>query len=247
MLELIDLRVKAGQETILKGVSLKIPKGETHILLGPNGSGKTTLLKAIMGMGSFLVTGKILLDGEDITGLPLDERARRGIGIAMQKSPVIPEVTLGRMLDMIREKHGNGQLAERIEALHCQYLLKRGVNENFSGGEMKRSEMLQLIAQNPKFVLVDEPESGVDLDNIVVIGEALKSLLKPPREIDKSRSALVITHTGRIMEYLNADKGYVLIGGQIVCSGNPWDLFEEVNRHGFEGCLTCGRCSHEGV
>ncbi|MFO7951853.1 MAG: ABC transporter ATP-binding protein [Bacillota bacterium] len=247
MLEVIDLNVNVDGEEILKGVSLKIPKGETHILLGPNGSGKTTLLKAIMGMGTFQTTGRILLDQEDLTGLPVDERARRGIGIALQKSPVVPEVTLGGLLEMIRKKNGNGKLEDRIEALNCNYLLNRGVNQNFSGGEMKRSEMLQLIAQNPKLVLVDEPESGVDLDNVAVIGEAFKSLIKPAKEIEKSRSALVITHTGRIMEYLNADRGYVLVGGRIVCAGNPWDLFEEVNRHGFEGCLECRKFSCEGA
>lgn len=239
MLELRNVTVKAGDEEILQGINMEIPRGETHILLGPNGSGKSTLLKAIMGMGGMEVEGEILLEGQDIANMTIDERARLGMGIAVQKSPAIPEITLREILQMTSEKHGTDSMQEYIESLNCEYLLERSLNQNFSGGEMKRSELLQLLVQDPKVVLVDEPESGVDLDNIVIIGEALKKLLKPSREIDKTRAALVITHTGQIMDYLNADKGYVLLGGSIICSGNPRDLFEEINQKGFEGCVEC--------
>ncbi len=239
MLQLRDVTVKVEGEVILKNINLVIPRGETHILLGPNGSGKTTLLKAIMGMGGAEVEGEILLDGQNIADLSVDERARLGMGIALQKSPAVPEISLQEILQITGEKHGTDEMEEKIESLNCGYLLERGLNENFSGGEMKRSELLQLLVQDPKVVLVDEPESGVDLDNIVIIGEALKRLLKSPREIEKKRAALVITHTGHIMDYLNADRGYVLVRGSITCAGNPRDLFEEVNQNGFEGCLEC--------
>ncbi|NLC10875.1 MAG: ABC transporter ATP-binding protein [Firmicutes bacterium] len=242
MLKIHNLKVKVKGEEILKGVSLEIPRGETHILLGPNGSGKTTLLKAIMGMGSMHTTGSILLDGEEISGLSIDERARRGVGLALQRSPAIPELTLDSLLQMIGNKFGSDGMEEKIDSLNCRYLLGRGVNENFSGGEMKRSEVLQLLVQEPKVVLVDEPESGVDLENIVVIGEALKRLLKPSVK-EKKRAALIITHTGHILNYLNADKGYVLLHGRIICSGNPRDIFEAINRHGFEGCMECEKCN----
>ncbi len=239
MLELRNLTVKVEGEPILKDINMEIPRGETHILLGPNGSGKTTLLKAIMGMGGVEVEGKILLEGNDLTNMSVDERARAGMGIALQKSPAVPEITLKELLRITEEKHGTDGMEEKIKSLNCDYLLERGVNEKFSGGEMKRSELLQLLVQDPKVVLVDEPESGVDLDNIVIIGEALKRLLKSSKEVEKKRAALVITHTGHIMDYLNADRGYVLVRGSLACTGNPRDLFEEVNQHGFEGCLEC--------
>ncbi len=246
MLKIHNLTVSTGGKEILKDISLEIPRGETHILLGPNGSGKTTLLKAIMGMGSFQTSGSIMLDGEEISGLGIDERARRGVGLALQRSPAIPELTLGGLLKIMGQEYGSGAMAEKIDSLNCRYLLNRGVNVNFSGGEMKRSEMLQLLVQEPKLVLVDEPESGVDLENIVVIGEALRRLLKPSREKEKERAGLVITHTGHILDYLNADKGHVLLHGKIVCSGNPRDLFEEIGRHGFEGCANCPELQLKG-
>ncbi len=241
MLKIENLSVELEGKEIIRDVSLEIPRGEVHILLGPNGSGKSTLLKAIMGLGNLQCRGHIYMEGEDITELSVDERARRGVGMALQRSPAIPELSLEGLLKKTQEKYGTENLEEKIDALQCRYLLDRGVNHNFSGGEMKRSEMLQLLVQNPRLVLVDEPESGVDMVNINVIGEALRRLLKPGKEVEKDKSALVITHTGHIMDYLNADKGHVMMDGKFVCSGNPWDLFEEVTKNGFEGCLECQR------
>ena len=241
VLKIENLSVELEGEEILRDVSLEIPRGEVHILLGPNGSGKSTLLKAIMGLGNLEVRGKIYLDGEDITALPVDERARRGIGMALQRSPVIPELSLEGLLTKTQEKYGTKDLEEKIDALQCRHLLDRGVNQNFSGGEMKRSEMLQLLVQDPRLVLVDEPESGVDMVNINVIGEALKRLLKTGKVVERNKSALVITHTGHIMDFLNADRGHVMLDKKIICSGNPWDLFEEVTKNGFEGCVECQR------
>ncbi len=241
VLEIENLTVSAEGEEILKDISLDIPGGQIHILLGPNGSGKTTLLRTIMGLGNLRVEkGRIIFKGQDITHMPVDQRARLGIGIAMQKAPVIPELTLGELTNMMGEKHGGTRNASQYsQQLNCDYLQNRPFNENFSGGEMKRGELLQLLIQDPSLILVDEPESGVDLDNISVVGEALRNLLKARREVEKERSGLVITHTGNIMDYLNADRGYVMLKGRILCSGNPRDLFEEVEKHGYEGCKEC--------
>ena len=139
-----------------------------------------------------------MLDGEEISGLT-KMRARRGVGLALQRSPAIPELTLGGLLKIMGQDYDSVAMAEKIDSLNCRYLLNRGVNVNFSGGEMKRSEMLQLLVQEPKLVLVDEPESGVDLENIVVIGEALKRLLKPSREKDKERSVTLPPYS-RLLE-----------------------------------------------
>jgi len=242
MLEVEGLTVKAGEKIILKDVSLTIPPGEVHILLGPNGSGKSTLLRAIMGMGDQeIVSGRIVYNGEDITTLTVDERARLGLGIAVQNSPALPEVRLRDLAGVLAERYGTSWRSP-AQALNCEYLLDRGLNENFSGGEKKRAELLQLMIQNPRMLLVDEPESGVDLENIALVGEALNTLLKGEKIKERAKSGLIITHTGYILNYLNADRGYVLLDGRLVCEGNPRDLFEVINKRGFEGCLECATC-----
>lgn len=242
MLTVEGLTVKAGDRIILEDISFTIGPGEVHILLGPNGSGKSTLLRAVMGMGDLeIVSGKIIFKGVDITRLSVDERARMGLGIAVQRSPALPEVRLGDLADLLAERYGtNWRSSSR--ALNCDYLLDRGLHENFSGGESKRAELLQLMIQNPQLVLVDEPESGVDLENIAVVGEALNSLLKGEKIKERAKSGLIITHTGYILNYVNADRGYVMINGRLVCEGNPRDLFEVIDKRGFEGCMECVTC-----
>ncbi|HEY8345448.1 MAG TPA: ATP-binding cassette domain-containing protein [Bacillota bacterium] len=242
MLTVEKLSVKAGGQLILDEVSLTIPAGETHILMGPNGSGKSTLLRAIMGLGDLeVVSGRIIFQDRDVTKLPIDERARLGIGLAMQHSPVLPEVTLEGLAQVLGDRYGN-DWRPLATALNCDYLLERGLNDRFSGGESKRAELFQLLIQRPQLLLVDEPESGVDLVNIAVVGKALHQLLKQGKIKDREHSGLIITHTGHILDYLNADQGYVMINGKLVCEGNPRDLFEEISKHGFEGCVACAEC-----
>ncbi len=244
MLEVKNLTVVAEGKTILHEISFQISEGETHILMGPNGSGKTTVLHAIMGTGNVAIqSGQIIFEGEDVTALPAYERARRGIGVASQRPPSIPELTLRSLVELVQQSNNGVQrIDELVEIMNCGYLMDRNFNVNFSGGESKRAEFLQLLIQNPKLALIDEPESGVDLDNIGVIGRALHQLLKEEKVLDRHKSGLIITHTGHILDYLNADRGYVLISGQLVCSGNPRDLFEEVEKHGYEGCVQCLKC-----
>jgi Fe-S cluster assembly ATP-binding protein len=135
------------------------------------------------------------------------------------------------------------RIAELDEQLNLGHMLDRDVNMGFSGGEAKRSEMAQLLAQMPDLALFDEPESGVDLDNIAVVGGAINSLLKGEERIaDRKRSGLIITHTGHILEFVNADVGHVLYGGRLACKGNPLDLIEEVSSHGYDKCVECALC-----
>ncbi len=167
MLQIEELRVEVGGKPILKNVNMEIPKGETHILFGPNGSGKSTLMMTIMGFSGCKVThGKILFKGEDITRMPIHERAQLGIGVAFQRPPTINGLKTRGLVEIC----GRGRrtdVAAMAEKLRMTDFLDRDVNANFSGGEIKRSELLQLLAQQPDLVMLDEPESGVDLESIV--------------------------------------------------------------------------------
>lgn len=245
MLHVENLKVAVEDRLVLDGVTLEIREGEVHVLLGPNGVGKTTLLMAIMGVPGYrIVSGRLFFNGEDITNLDMEERAKKGIGIAFQKMPPVRGVSLRTMGEIILRTHGidDPSLLENItHRLDCFYLLSREVGVGFSGGEAKRAEIFQLLLQRPLFSMVDEPESGVDLDNIALVGKALKELFEREQVRTKRRSGLVITHTGYILDYLNADQGHVLMNGRIVCSGNPRDLFEDIRTKGYNECLRCER------
>ena len=175
MLRIEGLQVRLGDREILKGVDLEIHEGEVHILFGPNGSGKTSLLMTLMGYPQYRVTaGKIMFKGIDITHMPVHERARLGMGMSYQRPPTIHGL---KTRDMISICAGNGE--QDVEALASQVnmadFLNRDLNAGFSGGEIKRSELLQLMAQNPDLLLFDEPESGVDMGNIALIGNTIAS------------------------------------------------------------------------
>jgi len=177
MLLIEDLQVKLGNKKILKHVDLEILPGETHILFGPNGSGKTSLLMTIMGYPQYRVTGgKITFKGEDITHMTIDDRARLGIGMSYQRPPSIQGLTTRRMIESCSRDHVDvDALAERVNFTD---FLDRDINVGFSGGEIKRSELLQLMSQDADLALFDEPESGVDLENISLIGNTINGLLQ---------------------------------------------------------------------
>ena len=238
------LRARIGGREVLKGIDLSIADGETHVLLGPNGSGKTTLLNTILGMPGYeVIAGRIAFRGTDLLPLSIDERARLGIGIAIQRPPAVRGVRLRQVMEMA----AGGELDEASlsgisEQLDLGAMLDRDVNMGFSGGEAKRSELGQLLAQQPELALFDEPESGVDLDNIAVVGGAIQNLLKGEIASSPQRAGLIITHTGNILRYVNADVGHVLYEGRIACSGNPLDLIGDITREGYERCVECATC-----
>ncbi|WP_028845915.1 ATP-binding cassette domain-containing protein [Thermodesulfatator atlanticus] len=239
MLEVKDLWVEVEGKEVLKGVSLTIPVGETHILFGRNGSGKTSLLMSIMGFPQYRVRhGKIFFKGEDITDLPPYERARRGIGIMFQRPPSIKGVKLREMLELCAKENGY-RIRELAREFGFEKFLERDVNLGFSGGELKKSELLQLLIQNPDLALIDEPESGVDVENIEVIGNMIRKLLEKETHRPRKKSGLIITHTGFILKYVPADRGYVMLDGKIYCQGNPQEIFEGIQKHGYEECLKC--------
>ena len=244
VLEVSNLSVAVGRKKVLKALSLSIGEGEVHALLGPNGSGKTTLLMAVMGMPGYDVTGgSIALRGRDITSLAADERARSGIALAFQKPPSVRGITLGSLAGSLLEARGRSSdsvpaLAGQVRMGAC---LDRELNVGLSGGELKRSEMLQLLCLEAELSLFDEPESGVDLDSIATVGDGMRSILGIGGKGSR-KAGLVVTHTGHILRHVPADAGHVLMEGSIICRGHPLILFRDIAEHGFKGCLTCPRC-----
>jgi len=241
MLKVEDLWVDIDEKEVLMGVNLDIAMGETHILFGKNGSGKSTLLMTIMGFERYRVKqGRILFRGQDVTQSPVYERARMGLGLAFQRPPTIRGMQTRDLLAAC----GAGKRA--YEALVRQYdfspFLDREVNYGFSGGELKRSELLQLLVQDPLMVLLDEPESGVDLENLQVVGEIIGRLLQKDCRCEKrEKSGLIISHTGFILEYVHADRGHILIDGRIYCYGHPHELLADIKKYGYEECAKCQR------
>lgn len=249
LLAIDDLHVEVAGREVLKGVSLQIGEREVHAFFGPNGSGKTTLLNSIMGFGNYRITGgKIYFRGKDITHLPVNERATLGIGISFQRPPTIKGVKLRHLVE-ISSKVSGEDIDRTAEMLNVEEFLDRDINDGLSGGEIKRTELLQLIMQSPSIVFLDEPESGVDLENISLIGSAINTLLgrKPEPEEGmtlkekraKRKAAIVITHTGHILEYLEADRGHVLIDGKIICHATPGDILHTVSTRGYGECQRC--------
>ena len=244
MIEIKNLTVSVEGKKILNGVNLTIEDGETVVLFGPNGSGKTSLLKTIMGMPQYKVeSGTIIYRGNEITARSLDERARLGIGMVYQNPPAVRGVRLKEMLRICMEKNGTykeERISEAAEKLNLTDFLDRDINLGFSGGELKRSELLQLFAQNPEFVMLDEPDSGVDLVNINLVGIVINELLEKDKRKDKRiKAGLIITHAGYILDYVNADRAYVMLDGTVTCSGNPRDVLEDIRTKGFKGCMQC--------
>ena len=249
MLQIEDLQVELEGNIILKHIDLEIKPGETHVLFGPNGSGKTSLLMTIMGYPQYkVIGGKIFFKGEDITNMPINERAKLGIGMSYQRPPTINGLKTRQMVAICSGKEIDVEkLAERVD---FQNFLDRDVNSGFSGGEIKRSELLQLMAQKADLMLFDEPESGVDLENISLVGtsiaELLEKMIHPEngKSVIKQKQArtkmgLIITHTGYVLDYVTADKGQVLYDGVLSCTTNPREILECIGHMGYKECVRC--------
>ncbi len=240
MLVVENLHVEVEGKEVLHGINLSILKGETHIIFGKNGSGKTSLLLTLMGFSKYKVTsGRIYFKGKDITDLPMYERARMGMGMAFQRPPAIKGLKTKDLLTRIKKV--DLSIDDIAKKANFDQFLDRDLNLGFSGGELKRSEMAQLLAQNPDFIMLDEPESGVDVENIKLIGKIAAILLDKHKTLKEGRnkSGLIITHTGLILDYIDADRGHILLDGYLVCSGNPREMFKEIQNNGYERCVKC--------
>jgi Fe-S cluster assembly ATP-binding protein len=256
MLYIDNLKVEVAGRRVIHGLSLEVRPGEIHCLFGPNGSGKTSLLMTIMGVSGYqVIEGKILFKDTDITELPIHERVKLGLGISFQRPPSIPGVKLHQIATLcLRNEKTIEEMAKELNLID---FLERELNVGFSGGEIKRSELLQLYAQAPDLVLLDEPESGVDIENIALIGEVINCILerdgkeRPDRtraeiKAERHKSGLIITHTGFILNYVEADRGHVMAEGRLGCSGNPYEIFHFIKANGYDKCIECA-CKWEGA
>lgn len=242
MLKLKNLHTKVAGKEILKGIDLEVNDGEIHVIMGPNGSGKSTLSKAIMGVGETEITkGKIHYKGKDITEVSPDERAHLGIFLANQYPVEIPGVNLGNFLRIAynsrfkneKEKLTIGQFQrladEKLELLKIDKLfLERNLNEGFSGGEKKKSEILQMAVLEPSLAILDETDSGLDVDALKEVFSAVKKLKAQNSEL----SLLIITHYEKVFEYITPDYVHVMRGGKIVKSGGK-ALADRILEKGF--------------
>jgi Fe-S cluster assembly ATP-binding protein len=241
LLELDNLHVVADAYEILKGVSLAVGEGELHALMGPNGSGKSTLANTIFGNPQYEVTkGRILFKGEDITGLSTDERAKRGLFLGFQHPEELPGVSV---FNFLRQSMAARKGIDDFSILEVRVALmdwmprlgldsrftERYVNEGFSGGEKKRNEILQMAMLEPDFAVLDETDSGLDIDALKVVSAGVNAV----REVRPQMGALLITHYQRILEYLTPDVVHVFIDGRIVASGGQ-ELARQLETEGYD-------------
>lgn len=239
ILQVKNLSVEINKIKTLEGINIDIEKGQIYVLFGPNGSGKTSLLMTIMGFPGYKVkNGDIFFDGQEITKKTVDERARLGIGMGFQLPQDIRGIKLIDVLKICAGKKPNEELSPEenalVEKFSLKDLLDRDVNLDFSGGEKKRAEMLQLLLMKPRLLLLDEPDSGVDLESLKLIGEEIQEYVRKNKA-----SAFVITHQGYILEYLKAERACVLLDSTIHCHNKPEVILEDIRKRGYRECVKC--------
>ena len=239
LLEISDLNVDIEKKHVLDSVSLTVNPGETHVLMGPNGAGKSTLGYTIMGNPRYTVSsGKILFDGEDITELGADKRAAKGIFLSFQQPLEVPGIPLESFIrTALQQKTGERvklfqfqkQLKETMNLLNMEEsYASRDLNVGFSGGERKKSEILQLLMLSPRLAILDETDSGLDVDAVRTVSKGIEEYQKR-----MNGALIIITHSTKILESLHVDKTHVLVKGKIVKEGDG-SLVEEINAKGFE-------------
>ena len=231
MLKIENLSVRVGGKDILRNINLEIKRAEIHALLGPNASGKSTLVYTMMGFPDYkIMEGEIDFKGKNIGNLSIEERAKLGISVVFQHPPIIKGVKLSKLLEKI-SKQGINMKEFPIKS----DLLSREINVGFSGGERKLSEIIQIISVNPKFVIFDELDSGLDVERLEKLALIIKDKL-----LNNDVSILLITHRGSILHYLKPDFAHVIINGKLVCSSKDWkDIWGTIKEYGYEKCKEC--------
>lgn len=238
MLSIQNLQAAVGDKTILKGLNLEVGKGEVHVIMGPNGAGKSTLANILMGHPKYeLLKGDIVFEGTNINDLKANERAKLGMFLSFQYPEEIPGITVENFLRSSKTAINNGpiklvefrrSLKEKMKLLDMkEEYATRFLNEGFSGGEKKKSEILQLLMLEPKLAILDETDSGLDVDAVRIVAAGVKQYM------NSERSAIIITHHSSILEYLAPDYVHILLGGSIVHSGD-FSLVEQIAKDGFD-------------
>ena len=239
-LEIRNLHASVGDQPILKGINLVVPRGELHAIMGPNGNGKSTLAKVIVGDPEYTVTeGEVLVDGQNILEMEPDERARLGVFLAFQYPVEIPGVTIANFLRLAmqaRKAEGEevgfaefyGKLTSALKTLEWdESIVERYLNEGFSGGEKKRNEILQMLMLEPNYIIMDETDSGLDVDALKIVAKGVNSLRGP------NLGGLIITHYQRLLNYIVPDKVHIIVGGKVVQSGGP-ELAQRLDTEGYD-------------
>ncbi|SMB94995.1 Fe-S cluster assembly ATPase SufC [Deinococcus hopiensis] len=239
-LEIRNLHASVGNQPILKGINLVVPRGELHAIMGPNGNGKSTLAKVIVGDPEYTVTeGEVLVDGQNILEMEPDERARLGVFLAFQYPVEIPGVTIANFLRLAmqaRKAEGEevgfaefyGKLTGALKTLEWdESIVERYLNEGFSGGEKKRNEILQMLMLDPSYIIMDETDSGLDVDALKIVAKGVNSLRGP------KLGGLIITHYQRLLNYIVPDRVHIIVGGRVVQSGGP-ELAQRLDTEGYD-------------
>ena len=238
LLEIKDLHVNAGEKEILKGLNLNIKKGETHVIMGPNGAGKSTLANVILNNPQYKkIKGQVMFDGDDISNLPTHEIAQKGVFMSFQSPEEIPGISTMNFLKYAKNKitgkpvkifELKKEVEKDIEELNMnKNLIERNLNVGFSGGEKKKNEILQMLVLNPKLAILDETDSGLDVDAIRTVSKGIQMYH------NKNNGVLIITHNTRILENLTVDYVHILVNGKIVKTGDM-SLAEEIENNGYE-------------
>ena len=226
MLKVKNLKASIGEVEILKGIDLEIGDGELHAVMGPNGSGKSTLCHVLMGNADYKNEGAVTLNGEDVLSIPQFDRAQKGIFQSFQYPVGLPGVTLREFIQSFLGDIDEAELIELSRRFNLDEFLDRDVNVDLSGGEKKRSELFQLSLMKPSLALLDEIDSGLDIDAI----KSVATLINENR--DENTSYILVTHYSRILKYLDVDKVHIVVNGKIVKSGSN-ELIEEVDSGGY--------------
>ena len=239
LLEISHLTVRMGNTVVLDDLSLSLKARQSYVLFGPNGSGKTTIINAIMGLLPFGdISGKILFDGEDITRKGVDERSKMGLFVGFQNPVEITGIKLADLLKFCLGQSPNYKFSEEerrmIEKFNLTDFLERDINVGFSGGEKKRAEVLQMIFVKPKLMLLDEPDSGVDVESLKLIASEIQRYLQ-----ENQSSALIVTHKGDILDYIKSQHGCILLDGKFHCFAGPKNIYRDIREKGYEQYVVC--------
>lgn len=236
ILEIKDLHVKVEDKVILKGINLTLDLGKVNALMGPNGSGKSTLVNAIMGHPKYIVTkGEILFNGEDINEMSPDKRAKLGIFLSFQYPREISGVSVSKFLKTASKELNSEfslfefkkKIKEKMEILNVsEEMIERYLNEGFSGGEKKKNEILQMLMFDPKLIILDETDSGLDIDSLKTVSKGVNKIM------NNEKSILIITHYKRILEHIKPDKVFIMINGKIALEGDG-NLADELEEKGY--------------